>query len=74
METQNKRYNFCLVVDDFGVKYTRKEDANFLIQSLCTEYELHEDWEGTLYIGMTYGGIIKNVQLNYPCRDILKTH
>ena len=43
---------FCLVVDDFGVRYTKKEDADFLIQCLRTEYDLHEDWEGELYIGM----------------------
>ena len=59
---------FCLVVDDFGVRYTKKEDADFLIASLCTEYDLHEDWDRTLYIGMSLKWDYKNrtVELSMP--------
>ena len=59
---------FCLVVDDFGVKYVNKNDANFLISCLKEEYQLHEDWEGTLYIGMTLNWDYHNrtVELSMP--------
>ena len=44
---------FSLVVDDFGVKYTKREDAEYLIRVLEQEYECSVDWEGKLYLGMT---------------------
>ena len=50
-KTRNIR--FCLVVDDFGVKYTRKEDALFLINALKERYTIYEDWSGSKYIGIT---------------------
>jgi hypothetical protein len=38
----------CLVVDNFGVKYTNKDDANHLLESLqeCN-YKLSTDWTGS---------------------------
>ena len=59
---------FCLVVDDFGVRYTKKEDADFLISCLRQEYDLHEDWEGTMYIGMTlkWDYTARTVELSMP--------
>ena len=45
--------SFTLVVDDFGVKYTRKEDAEDLLAILRSEYEVSDDWEGKRYIGLT---------------------
>ncbi len=40
---------FTLVVDNFGVKYTRKEDIDHLIKAIKEKYELTEDWDGDLY-------------------------
>ena len=37
---------FSLVVDDFGINYTRKADANHLLKSLREDYEITEDWTG----------------------------
>lgn len=37
---------FCLVVDDFGVKYTSKNDVEFLLALLRKHYALTADWEG----------------------------
>ena len=34
---------FNLVVDDFGVKYTTKEDAQHLIHAIKETYEISED-------------------------------
>ena len=43
---------FTLVVDDFGVTYVNKEDAEHLMSVLKQNYEVTEDWEGERYIGM----------------------
>ena len=43
-----------LVVDDFGVKYMTKTDANHLMTTLWeVGYKVSEDWEGTQYCGLT---------------------
>ena len=44
---------FCLVVDDFGVKYKNKDDANHLIAALQEKYEVTIDWTGHLFCGIT---------------------
>ena len=39
--------SFCLVIDDFGVKYIGKEHADHLIQCLRNHYqEVDIDWGG----------------------------
>jgi hypothetical protein len=45
--------SFTLVMDNFGIKYINKTDANHLIQTLQQDYEIEEDWEGTQYLGIT---------------------
>jgi hypothetical protein len=42
---------FCLVVDDFGVKYQESEDANHLMNALKELYIVKEDWDGSAYVG-----------------------
>jgi hypothetical protein len=44
---------FTLVVDDFSVKYTKRADAEHLMQTLNKLYKVSEDWEGTQYCGLT---------------------
>jgi hypothetical protein len=39
---------FSLVVDDFGVKYLGKHNADHLFQALEEHYESATDWESTL--------------------------
>lgn len=43
---------FTLVVDDFGVKYRGKDNAQHLIDTLTQLYELHIDWTGAKYVGL----------------------
>ena len=43
---------FSLVVDDFGIKYTAKTDADHLITTLRALYDLKVDWDGSEYLGM----------------------
>jgi hypothetical protein len=44
---------FTLVVDDFGVRYTKKSDVEELLAILQLEYKLTTDWAGTRYVGLT---------------------
>ena len=42
-----------LVVDNFGVKYTGKENADHLIQALQKLYTISINWTGYLLCGLT---------------------
>jgi len=44
---------FSLVVDDFGVRYTNRADADHLIATLRTAYEVSLDWTGSRYCGLS---------------------
>ena len=44
--------SFTLVVNNFGVKYERKEDIDHLIKCTKQKYELTKDWDGDLYCGV----------------------
>ena len=49
----NKRQiTFCLVADDFGVKYVNKNDVDFLIETLQQHYKLTMAWEERQYCGV----------------------
>jgi hypothetical protein len=44
---------FTLVVDDFGIKYTNKQDVHDLMTTLKELYKVSEDWTGGRYCGLT---------------------
>jgi hypothetical protein len=44
---------FSLVVDDFGIKYTNRDDAIHLLAALEEMYTVAMDWTGSLYLAMT---------------------
>jgi hypothetical protein len=44
---------FALVVDDFGIRYTSKQDVDDLITIINKEYKCSQDWTGNHYIGLT---------------------
>jgi hypothetical protein len=48
-----RRTKFCLCVDDFGVKYFTKADADHLLNSLRQHYKISVDWAGTDYCGLS---------------------
>ncbi len=50
---ESRPLTFTLVVDDFGVKYENKEDADHLIASIKSTYKLTKDWTGNLYCGIS---------------------
>ena len=50
---ETKDICFCLVVDDFGVKYTNREDVEHLMKTLTdAQYKITTDWEGKQFCGM----------------------
>jgi hypothetical protein len=52
--------SFSLVVDDFAVKYARKQHADHLQNTLLKAYELTTDWAAMVYSGMTFKWDFKN--------------
>ena len=50
---KTRRTTFCLCVDDFGVKYFCKNDADHLLSSLQHNYEYTVDWTGNNFCGLT---------------------
>jgi hypothetical protein len=42
-----RRTTFTLAIDDFGIKYFHKADADHLFSALHDKYELTKDWTGT---------------------------
>lgn len=44
---------FTLTVDNFGVTYVEKHNAQHLIDALRRNYDVEEDWNGELYCGIT---------------------
>ena len=53
---------FCLVVVNFGVKYTRNEHAEHLKGALEEHYELFTDWMGEKYVWL----MLREVHLLMP--------
>ena len=45
---------FCLCVDDFGIKYFSKDDADHLLNALRQHYDITTDWTGKNYCGLTF--------------------
>jgi hypothetical protein len=44
---------FTLVVDDFGIIFTDKVDADHLLDTLRQLYTITKDWTGSKYLGLT---------------------
>ena len=69
---EKRNISFSLVVDDFGVRYIDKQDADHLITTLQKKYPIKMKWVGDYYLGMTlewdYNKIHskQNVQLSMP--------
>jgi hypothetical protein len=60
---------FSLVVDDFGIKYTNRDDAMHLLTALEELYTVTADWTGSLYLAMTlnWDYIHYTVDISMPC-------
>ena len=47
-----RKISFTLVVDDLGVKYIYKVDADHLFSAIEAKYPLKIDWEANTYLGI----------------------
>jgi hypothetical protein len=65
---ESRPLTFTLVVDDFGVKFVNKDDADHLIASIETTYKLTTDWTGNLYCGITleWDYVSRTVDISMP--------
>ncbi len=43
---------FVLIVDDFGIQYTKRCHADHLLQTLLTHYNVTTDWTGKKFAGI----------------------
>ena len=57
---ETRPVSFCLVVDDFGIKYVGKENAEHLLQTLRKKYTITMDWEGKQFCGINLTWDYKN--------------
>ena len=73
---KTKKLNFCLCVDDFGIKYLWKEDADHLLNCLGERYKYTTDWDGKNYCGLNldwnYHNEYVDISMNGYARKSLK--
>jgi len=69
---------FALCVDDFGVKYFNRDDANHLIETLQKYYPISLDWDGKNYCGLSlhwhYDKGYVDIDMPGYIDDVLKKH
>jgi hypothetical protein len=66
---ETRPIQFALVVDDFGIEYTNKADAQYLLDALDHHNEaVSKDWNGSIFCGISLKWDYKNrtVDLSMP--------
>jgi hypothetical protein len=64
---ETREIMFCLVVDDFGIRYGTQDDADHLIQTLQShDYELTIKPTGDTYLGMNISFTSNPVTISMP--------
>ena len=61
---ETRKTTFTLVVDDFGVQYFNKEDADHLIDAIKESYPVKVDWTGSKYVGI-------DLKWNYDKEEVI---
>ena len=51
---KTRKTKFCLCVDDFGIKYYSKDDAQHLLNALGQNYTYSTDWDGKNFCGLSF--------------------
>ena len=64
---------FTLVVDDFGLKYFNRNNADHPVAALKGKYKISEDWTGSLYCGIDLIWDYKNRTLDLGMSGYIKT-
>eukprot|EP00804_Cyclotella_cryptica_P022238 CCRYP_017928-RA/>CCRYP_017928-RA protein AED:0.26 eAED:0.26 QI:0/0/0/1/1/1/3/0/814 len=63
---------FALVVDDFGIKYTREEDLDHLIESIKKHYDVTVDKDGKEYLKIEIDWDYKNRKVHLSMKPYLE--
>jgi hypothetical protein len=68
---------FSMVVDNFGIKYTSRDDAIQLLAALEEMYTVTTDWTGSIYLIMTlsWDSIHSSVDISmhgYVAKDLVR--
>jgi hypothetical protein len=75
-EHETKPTKMCLCVDDFGVKYFSKKDAEHLLDALRQYYKITVNWDGRNYCGLminwNYNDNYVNISMPDYIQDVLK--
>jgi uncharacterized protein YegP (UPF0339 family) len=61
---ETKKTTFTLAVDDFGVQYFSKEDADHLINAIKESYTVKVNWTGSKDVGI-------NLKWNYDKEEVI---
>jgi hypothetical protein len=69
---KTRNIKFSLVVDDFGVRYVKKEDAQHLLDSIATKYPVKADWTGSKYIGIDLDWDYKKREVRLSMKGYVK--
>jgi hypothetical protein len=69
---ETRKTTFTLVVDDFGVQYFSKEDADHLINAIKTNYPVKVDWTGSKYIGIDLDWDYENEEVELSMKGYVK--
>ena len=51
---KTRNISFTLVMDDLGVKYIDKADADYLFSAIEAKYPLEIDWEANTYLRINF--------------------
>jgi hypothetical protein len=65
---ETRPISFSLVVDDFGVTYVGREQAEHVMACIRKNYNISSDWNGSAYCGLTLDWDYENrtVDLSMP--------
>jgi len=65
---------FVLIVDDFGVEYVRKKDADHLAKILKAHHKISQDWEGKKFSGINLDWNYAPKHEDRTCRLTMKNY
>ena len=65
---------FVLIVDDFGIEYVRKQDADHLASFLKNHHDISQDWEGNKFAGIDLDWNYATRHCDRTCRLSIKNY
>ena len=72
MGAQDSPKKICLCVEDFGIKYYNKLNAQHLLDTICQTYKYTTDWEGKKYCGLALNWQYSDGYLDISMPDYVK--